>query len=104
MSDRHDRHEFLQLVDEAMNFGDADQLTANDRELRASALIAYFRDLPRNESDPRWAATWTGRRRMMINSLGRDSVRVPLPGHRSVRAGTDDHTSVRVWLSDFFDP
>ena len=43
MSDRRDKHEFLQLVDESMNFGDADQLTANDKELRASALFAYLK-------------------------------------------------------------
>ena len=97
MSDRHDRHEFLQLIDEVMNFGDADQLTANDGDLefRAQLLFAYFKDpieiiQTTNESDPRWAGS--------IDQLGGP------PGPRSVRAGTDDHTSVREWLSDFFDP
>ena len=91
MSDRRDKHEFLQLVDEAMNFGDADQLTANDGDLRASALFAYFKDYPRNESDPRWAAsiaTWTGRRRISINFLGTD--RVTWTGRRRTSVlGTD---------------
>ena len=92
MSDLRSRNEFLQLVAEALNFGD--QLTKYDREIRANLLLAYYLAQDHtmtNESDPRWAG-----------SIGN----LPLPPtathfHTSVRAGTNDHTSVRVWLSDF---
>ena len=50
MSDRHDRHEFLQLVDEVMNFGDADQFTENDADIRPALLHAYFKVPMTNES------------------------------------------------------
>ena len=57
MSDRHDRHEFLQLVDEAMNFGDADQLTENDADIRPALLHACFKIPMTNESGPPWAGS-----------------------------------------------
>ena len=84
MSDLRSRDEFLQLAAEALNFGDADQITQNDRHLRASLLLAYPADP--DHSDPRWAG----------------SIATATDGHTSVRAGTNDHTSVGVWLSDFW--
>ena len=57
MSDRRDRHEFMQLVDETMNFGDADQFTENDAHRRASILYAYFKNPMTNESGPPWAGS-----------------------------------------------
>ena len=57
MSDRRDRHEFMQLVDETMNFGDADQLTENDADIRATFLFAYIKVPMTNESGPPWAGS-----------------------------------------------
>ena len=57
MSDRRDRHEFMQLVDETMNFGDADQFTENDADIRAALLHAYFKVPMTNESGPPWAGS-----------------------------------------------